>query len=343
MGIFGANKTADDEGQMELVEHLGELRTRIFRMLLYIFGGMGVAWFLYEPIGKILNRPIQPVLDKVGGETVMNSIPDGFLLQLQTSFITGLILAAPLVISELWGFIRPALTDDERKPMRVLAPLSVLLFAAGVVTAYAALPAAYGWMASYVTKVPEAKLLQNAKDYMLLTAKIMLAFGLSFELPVILLFLAKINLLTSTIMTTYWRHAVVIIAALAAIFAPSNEPVTMLLMAIPMVALYLASIAMVRAMEPNEDGSQRSPFVGLLLIFLAPALILAAASFWLWKNPPPPRPATPPTATETKTNSEVKTLAERVEFLEKQLAELKTELKKPAAPALSVAPAPKAK
>lgn len=328
---------------MELVEHLGELRTRIFRMLLYVFGGMGVAWFLYEPLGKVLNRPIQPILDSLDGKTVFNSIQDGFLLQLQTSLITGLILAAPLIVSELWGFIKPALTENERKPVYVLAPLSVLLFAAGVVTAYAALPAAYGWMSIYVVKVPHAVLLQNAQTYLLFSAKIMLAFGLSFELPVILLFLAKINILTSKIMTTYWRHAVVIIAALAAVFAPSNEPVTMLLMAVPMVALYLASIAMVHAMEPHEDGTPRSPFLGLLLIFLAPAMILGAASFWLWKSRPAPRPGPAPTAIETKTNNEVKTLEQRVGALEKQLAEVMAEMKKPAAPKLNVAPAPKAK
>ena len=329
---------------MELVEHLAELRNRIFRALLFLFAGMGVAWFLYGPIETILNHPIQPILARVKGQTVFTTIQDGFLLQLQVSLITGLILAAPFIIFELWGFIKPALTETERKPVYVLAPLSVLLFAAGVVTAYAALPAAYGWMASYVLKVPDAALLQNAKDYVLLTAKILLAFGLSFELPVVLLFLAKIGVLTAKVMTTYWRHAVVIIAGLAAVFAPSNEPVTMLLMAVPMVVLYLASIGMVRAMEPNPDGTARNAFWGMLLIFLAPSLILAAASFWLWKTnyvPPSPllvRPTSPGMNAE-----QTQVLTRRVIALEKKLGELEArEAKRSKKTAPAPSPAPRA-
>ena len=337
MGIFGSKKPLDEEGQMELVEHLGELRNRIFRALLYVMAGMGVGWFLFETIYTIVFNPVAPILAGIKGSQIrISSIQDGFLLKLNTSFFVGLILAAPFVISELWGFIKPALTEQERKPVYILAPLSILLFMAGVVTGYAALPAAYGWMASFITQIPDAGLFQDAKQYLLLSCKIMLAFGLSFELPVIVLFLAKINILTSKIMLTYWRHAVVLIAGLAAVFAPSNDPLTMLLMAIPMVALYLASIAMVRAMEPHEDGSPRSPFVGLLLIFLAPALILGASSFWLWKTRPKPRPAAPLSANETRTNATVKTLAKRVEILEKQVKELKALTAKPPTPKLSV-------
>ena len=331
---------------MELVEHLAELRTRIFRAILYIFGGMCVGWFLFEKIYQLVIYPVAPILTNIPGSAIrINSIQDAFLLKLQTSFIVGLIFAGPLIVNELWGFIRPALTPEERKPVRFLAPLSVLLFLAGVVTAYASLPTAYTWMASFIVQIPDAGLFQDAQKYLLLTAKIMLAFGVAFELPVVLLFLAKIGILTGHIMTTYWRHAVVIIAALAAIFAPSNDPLTMLLMAVPMVGLYLASLGMVRSMEPRPDGSTRSPFFGALLIFLTPAIILGAASLWLWKTRPAHKPVAPPTAQEAVTNEKVKTLAERVEQLEKKLAELETKGVKPTLPApkLDVAPTSRAK
>jgi sec-independent protein translocase protein TatC len=210
MGPFGSRKTVDEEGQMELVEHLAELRNRIFRAILYVFVGGCMGWFLFPWVFKLILYPIEPILKHIQGSAIRyNSIQDAFLLQLQTSIIVGLILAAPCIIGELWGFIRPALTPEERKPMRFLAPLAVLLFFAGLVTAYAAAPTAYTWMASYISNIQDAVLFQDAKSYLLLTTKIMLAFGLAFELPVVLLFLAKIGILTAHIMTTYWRHAVV--------------------------------------------------------------------------------------------------------------------------------------
>jgi sec-independent protein translocase protein TatC len=333
MGLFGKpkNNNDDNEGQMELVEHLGELRTRIFRALGYVILGGFIGWFLFPHVFAMVLQPIKPILLKIDGSAIRyNSIQDAFLLQLQTSFITGLILAVPFIIGEIWGFIRPALTPDERKPVRFLAPLSVLLFFAGVTTAYAAAPTAYSWMASYISNIPDALLFQDAKSYLLLTVKIMLAFGLAFELPVVLLFLAKIGVLTGKIMTTYWRHAVVIISALAAIFAPSNEPITMLLMAIPMVALYLASIVMVRSMEPRPDGAPRSQLWGMLLIFLAPALILGMASAYLWTTRPRPKKPAPlvvgqklPTQADHDALKKRETdLQKQVDALEKRLAAL---------------------
>ncbi|MGC4044197.1 MAG: twin-arginine translocase subunit TatC [Armatimonas sp.] len=329
MGLFGPRKSEDEEGQMELVEHLAELRTRIFRALLFVLVGGFVGWFIYPWVFEFILAPIKPILEKIDGSAIRyNSIQDAFLLQLQTSVIVGVILAAPFIINELWGFIRPALTPEERKPVRFLAPLAALLFVAGLTTAYAAAPTAYNWMASYIINIPDALLFQDAKSYLLLTTKIMLAFGIAFELPVVLLFLAKIGILTGHIMTTYWRHAVVVIAALAAIFAPSNEPITMMLMAIPMVGLYLASIAMVRSMEPNPDGTPRSPFWGMLLIYLAPALILAGASWYLWKTHP--KSVAPVGTHETiKAHTPVeKALVQRIEALEKRLADLESKQEK---------------
>jgi len=207
-----------------------------------------------------------------------------------------------------------------------VAPWAGVLLVVGATTALTDEPKAYTWMASYIANIPDAVLFQDAKSYLLLTTKIMLAFGLSFELPVVLLFLAKIGVLTGHIMVTYWRHAVVVIAALAAVFAPSNEPITMLLMAVPMVGLYLASIAMVRSMEPNPDGTPRSAFWGMLLIYMAPAVILGGASWYLWTTRPKgPITPKPPTAKEQAQTE--KDLLQRIEALEKRLAELEKKVK----------------
>ncbi|MFM2223694.1 MAG: hypothetical protein RLZZ78_1951, partial [Armatimonadota bacterium] len=103
---------------------------------------------------------------------VFRGIQDAFLLRLETCLFAGIAVALPFIIYEIWGFVRPALTPDERKPLRFLAPFAGFLLLAGAGTGYSALPSAYGWMALYVSDVPDATVLQDAKDYLLLTVKI---------------------------------------------------------------------------------------------------------------------------------------------------------------------------
>jgi Sec-independent protein translocase protein (TatC) len=254
---------------------------------------------------------------------------------------------------ELWGFIKPALTPKEREPVKFLAPFSVLLFLAGIGTGYAVLPLAYDWMVGYLGDVPDAQLLQDAAKYLLLSVKIILAFGIAFQLPVVLLFLARVGVLTSKLMVAYWRHAVVVLAALAAIFVPSNDPITMVMMAVPMAGLYLLSISLVKAFEPREDGTQNKPLVTLILVSLAPAIMLGAVSYWIARQHAVPiqKPgmilATPAPANTVSPDIE-KRLAALEATVTKQaeeLAALKTELEQKTAtpsPAPQATPAPTA-
>lgn len=362
MALTPGNKsqTQNPEAQMELVEHLAELRNRIIRSILYVVVGMIITYNLYPTIFTILSYPLAPILNKVGGRLVITGIQDGFLLQMQVSFLSGLMIAIPLVVLELWSFISPALTPEERRPVKYLAPFSVLLFIAGVSVAYASLPTAYGWMASFIPAIPTlpggsggpdaTALLQNAQQYLLLTVKILLAFGVAFQLPIVLLFLARVGIINSHLMITYWRHAIVVIATAAAILTPSNDPLTMMMMAVPMAGLYLLSIGLVKAFEPKADGSRPGPsFLSMLLVALAPVAILAAAGWWLWRTgthppthenltarqtaapvqatpapAPTPSPSPTPTATPApvpgpevaKLRQEIKNLTKRISAIE---------------------------
>ena len=287
IGLPRINKTEDSsnpEGAMELVEHLSELRTRIFRSLFYIAVGMVLTYNLFGPIYQILLAPLGPILNGMNGQLPVRNISDAFLLRMQVCFLAGLMVALPLVTLELWGFIAPALTREERRPVAFLAPFSVLLFLAGVGTAYACLPATYTWMAGFITDIPFGTLFQDPQQYMLLTVKILLAFGIAFQLPIILLFLARIGLITAELMTKYWRHATVLVAITAAVLTPSNDPLTMLMMGIPMGGLYLLSIGLVRAYEPSEDGQPRKSLGAMVLIALVPVALLAAVGFWLMRT-----------------------------------------------------------
>lgn len=320
-------KPIPDDGQMDLMDHLAELRTRIFRALLFVILGMVLTYSLYPMIIDLLLSPVKEFFE---GKAliVFNNISDGFMLRMQVCFITGLLVALPLVTLELWGFIAPALTDNERKPVLFLAPFSVLLFLAGAGIGYVCLPVTYQWMLGFVDDVRNAQLMQNAKDYVLLTAKILLGFGVSFQLPLILLFLARVGLITADLMTKYWRHAVVGIATFAAILTPSADPMSMLMMSIPMSGLYIVSIFLVRAFQPREDGTRSFAFGTMMAVALAPVAILIAVGYWLMHpiaatagDKPKPIVAAP-TSSAATANADIETLKQTLQSLQQQNAEL---------------------
>ncbi len=240
----------DDEKRLELTEHLGELRSRILRSLLYVTLGGVVSYYLFSPIYKFLFRPMTAALHgHKDWRIVFTHIPDAFFVVLEISIVSGFIMAAPLVIMEAWGFIGPALTREEKKPVRYLAPLSALLFVAGVALAYWVAKYAFGWFLGYVDLFPNAVLYQDPKAYVIFMLKMMGIFGLVFQLPVALAFLAWIGILRSAVMKRSWRHAVMGISVVGLIVTPSNDFFTMAVMIIPVIFLYLASIWLVQFIE----------------------------------------------------------------------------------------------
>ena len=251
-----------DEKRAELTEHLAELRTRLIRACLYCAAGMVLMYILSGPIYTVLAAPILNALKHASvkngtppGGFIFTSFTDPFFLKLQISMVGGLVLAAPFILFELWGFIAPALTPGEKRAVHLVAPMSVLLFIAGVACAYFILPMAVGWFLSYIVDIPGAMLLQNPLTYVVFVVKLMLVFGVLFQLPVLLTFLGKIGLITSAMMIKYWRHIAVALFTTAMVVAPSNDPGTMLALAVPLTLLFFVSILLVKWVEPKTTGS----------------------------------------------------------------------------------------
>ncbi len=239
--------------EMELTEHLAELRTRIIRVLVYIALGMVVTWIYYQPILDALEAPILRVKTDSPWRWIFTNMWEPFMLRLQISLAASVVLTFPLLFKEAWGFVAPALTRSERKIVYLLGPLCVLLFLSGVASAFLVLPRGIAW---FLTFLPEGtELMQRLNDYVIFLAKSCLAFGAVFQLPVVMLFLGRFGLVNSRFLTKYWRQAIVLSAAAAAIITPSADAFTMVAMMAPLTVLYGLSIFLVKLVERKGDAT----------------------------------------------------------------------------------------
>lgn len=237
--------------EMELFDHLAELRTRIIRAIIAIAIGMAIVWVFYPHLWAFLMAPLKNIPAAANWKPIFKGFMEPFFMQLQVCAISGVIISAPWwLMIEAWGFVKPALTRKERNALYFIAPLCLFLFFSGVATAIWVLPAGITWFMSYL---PEGVgLYQQVNDYILFLVKLCLAFGIVFQLPVVVLFLAKVHLVDSKFLRKYWRQAVVISSLIAAIVTPSNDAFTMTVMAVPVTGLYFLSILLVMMVEKAE-------------------------------------------------------------------------------------------
>jgi sec-independent protein translocase protein TatC len=245
----------DTEGRMSLVEHLEELRYRLFICVIAI-GVCGIAaWFLFDAVIDLMREPYcdylltVPVRDRpTRGCTFFYF---GALEPVTTKFkvvgFIALFFALPVVLYQLWGFIVPGLTSRERKLAIPFVVSSVLLFALGVLFAYVTLPRALGFLLGFAGN--DFAPLLTGERYLSFVMLVSLAFGLSFEFPMILIFLELAGVLTPQRLRDWRRHAIVAIAIFAAVITPSADPFTMLAMCIPMWLFYELSIIVGRLMK----------------------------------------------------------------------------------------------
>lgn len=236
-----------EDREVELSEHLAELRTRLIRGIIYVGVGAVAAWFLYDWLYAALTAPVINALAAKNTKFMITRMAEGFMIRCQVTLVAGVILTLPLITVEVWGFVSPALTKKERRPLIWIVPFCILLFVCGVAVAYIILPAAMKFFVGYVP--PNADLRPTVADNIVFIMKMLLAFGLVFELPVILLFLGKLGIVSSRTLASGWRYALVGIAVLAAVATPSGDLFSMMAMAIPVTLLYLVSILLVRMVE----------------------------------------------------------------------------------------------
>ncbi len=246
-----------DDFRLTLVEHLEELRDRVIRSFFLLLGGWIIGWWAFKPVYNAIRllvvTNVQPVLkDGVQIRERLDTITEGFMLKLHFSFMLGLAIVFPFLVLQLWGFIEPGLRPQESKPLKRIAPVSVILFLMGAGFAWLILPSALKWFATYVEEFPGAEPILHAGTMVIFVVKMLLAFGIAFQLPLVVFILGALNLLTAETLIKHWRHSATAIFIIAMVVTPSNDPGSMLAMAIPLVLLFIISVYAVKWVQRKK-------------------------------------------------------------------------------------------
>lgn len=239
-----------EEFRLSFVEHLDELRTRIIRSCVFVVLGWVAGWFLQPWVYSLLEKIVMDAVPKGSQATIaFHRITDPFMLKLSNSLVLGLILASPFLILQLWAFIAPGLKPEERAPFHKGAPVAIFLFFVGTFFGWIVLPSAYQWFGSYLSDYAHAGLFQDPLAMVSLSLKMLLAFGIGFQLPLVTYLLYRFGILRPQVINRYWRHSTVIIFVTSAILTPSNDPFSMLMMAIPLTILFFGTIVVIKLSE----------------------------------------------------------------------------------------------
>ena len=227
---------------MPLRAHLVELRRRVFLAALGVVVGAVVGWFLYEPVFTALQQPIVSVAEERGTLIGLNftSMASSFDMQVKVSFFLGVFLSSPWWLYQFWAFVTPGLTRRERLYAVGFVAVAVPLFLAGAFVAWWVLPNAVHLFTAF-TPTGAANLI-DAQTYLGFVMRIMIAFGIAFLLPVVMVALNFAGIGTAAAWRKGWRWAVLLSFVFAAIITPTPDAVTMLAVAVPMCALYFVAL-----------------------------------------------------------------------------------------------------
>jgi sec-independent protein translocase protein TatC len=246
-------RTGDaDGGRMTLVEHLRELRSRLFKAIVALTIGACIGFVLYEPVLDVLVEPYCDVkADQVDTATDLGPADEGcdlvvtdplesFSIRLKLSTYLGLLIASPVVLWQIWRFITPGLYPREKRFAIPFVACAVFLFALGAVTAWLTFPKTLQFFAAFGGD--SLTLLYTPGKYLGLLTVMMLVFGLAFLFPIVLVFLQLAGVLSWRRLSSWRRYAIVVIFVAAAVITPSGDPITLIAMALPMVLFYEISI-----------------------------------------------------------------------------------------------------
>jgi sec-independent protein translocase protein TatC len=244
----------NSENKMPLTSHLEELRKRLMRSLIAAFVAFGICYNFKERLFEILTRPLVESMPK-NSYMIYTSLPEAFFNYVKISFFAGLVISSPYILYQIWKFISPGLYASEKKYVAPFVLTSTLLFVAGVLFGYfLALPPAFRFFLDFSTDFLKPML--TLREYLSLSIKLLLAFGVVFEIPVFIFFLAKIGIVNSTMLRKQRKYAILLIFIVAAIITPTPDAFTQTLMAVPMMVLYEMGIFVAKWGEKKKTKEE---------------------------------------------------------------------------------------
>jgi sec-independent protein translocase protein TatC len=244
------------EDRLTLFEHLDELRRRVFVCLIAVTAGVLVAAIFNGFMFEVLLHPLRTVggLPESATRITTFSPAEPFMVSLKVWVVGGLILASPIIIWQLWGFLAPAFTASEKRYFYPVVIASSALFFAGVALGYfLVLPKGLAFLLTFSAGYFNVQL--RASDYFTFMALFILAFGVVFELPIVLVLLAKVGVVDDKFLRKNRRWAVIILAVAAAVITPSQDAFSMLAMFLPLFILYEVSIVLARFVQPKREAA----------------------------------------------------------------------------------------
>jgi sec-independent protein translocase protein TatC len=232
----------DGEAKMSFLEHLDELRKRIIYIAISIGVGFLIAFFFVQQIFDFVMKPLQAGLP-TGGKLVYTEPTEAFVLYITMALIAGAIIALPLVMTQVWLFIAPGLYSHEKRMAIPFVAMSSLFFVAGAAFShFVVFPLTWKFFVSFTNDYQT--FMPRIEPAFGLYIKMMFAFGLVFQMPVIVTFLARMGVVTARFLWKHTKYAILIIFIVAAVVTPSGDMWNQSAMALPMIGLYMLSIAL---------------------------------------------------------------------------------------------------
>lgn len=246
----------NEDDKIPFTSHLDELRRRLIIAFIAVAIGFVAAYGFKEQLFEILVRPLKLVMAE-GDTLIFTNLPEAFFTYLKVAFLTGIGLASPVIIYQFWMFVAPGLYDKEKRLLLPIIFLSTLFFVGGALFGYfIVFPYGFEFFLGFATET--IRPMPSMKEYLSFAAKLLLAFGIVFELPLAITFLAKLGLVTVPFLRKNRKYAILLFFAGSAILTPPDV-VTQIMMALPLMLLYEISIVGARIFgrkplgRPAED------------------------------------------------------------------------------------------
>ena len=249
-----------DESRAPLLDHLIELRSRLVRSVFALLIGFASCFYFADPILGFLVQPLKEAFPDGEGQLIFTRLPEIFFVELKVGLFAGFMVSFPIIANQLWAFVAPGLYANEKKAFLPFLIATPILFLGGAALAYyVVMPTAFRWFLGFGGQAGglEVQALPTAGDYLSLVMQFILAFGLTFLLPVLLMLLHRAGIVSRAQLSGARRYVIVGVVALAAIVTPP-DPGSQVILAVPLLMLFEGSLLLMRLQERTMKRSKKA-------------------------------------------------------------------------------------